>query len=433
MPRKSDHIIDRNGTFYYYRRVPVEYAEIDKRRFVMKTLKTDSEETARKRAALVDKAQLESWETQLAVGHSDDQQARYDAAVRLARTHGFQYLPVDELKDRSLEELVRRMNEITRQGDDNKAIVAALAGGVEKPRITIADALDLFYDYSRDATRAKTDDELRRWKNPRKKAVANFISQFGNVFIDEITRDMALDFRGWWLSRIEEEDLTANAANKDIGALSKLVRTVSDAKRLGLANPFERLLLSEADDASTKTSFDPTFAQQLLSGDKLHGLSDDLRFLLLAMADTGAGFKELTGLDPENGDIRIDAAVPYIHIRRNNIRGLKNRHRERQIPLVGTSLAAFLAFPKGFEAYRGRSASASTAANKYLRENHLLPTEDHGANSFRHTFEDRLTAIEPPDKIIAVLMGHKYHRERYGKPPSLSQKQKWMAKIAFGF
>lgn len=58
--------------------------------------------------------------------------------------------------------------------------------------------------------------------------------------------------------------------------------------------------------------------------------------------------------------------------------------------------------------------------NKYLRENELLPTERYSLYSFRHSFQDRLTAAEAPDRIKADLMGHKHAREKYGKGPDLA-------------
>jgi hypothetical protein len=51
--------------------------------------------------------------------------------------------------------------------------------------------------------------------------------------------------------------------------------------------------------------------------------------------------------------------------------------------------------------------------------------------SLRHTFEDRLTAIEAPEKVVAMLMGYKWHRPRYGLGPSLGQKREWLNCIAF--
>lgn len=42
-----------------------------------------------------------------------------------------------------------------------------------------------------------------------------------------------------------------------------------------------------------------------------------------------------------------------------------------------------------------------------------------------------MTAVEAPEKVMAILMGHKYTRPKYGAGPSLEQKQRWMQRIAF--
>lgn len=47
----------------------------------------------------------------------------------------------------------------------------------------------------------------------------------------------------------------------------------------------------------------------------------------------------------------------------------------------------------------------SALVNKYLAAQGLLPGEDHSFYSLRHTFEDRLTAVEAPEKVVASLMG----------------------------
>jgi len=87
--------------------------------------------------------------------------------------------------------------------------------------------------------------------------------------------------------------------------------------------------------------------------------------------------------------------------------------------------------PNGFTHYYRKPDQLSATLNKYLKEHDLLPTKEHCVYSLRHSFEDRLTAVEPPDKVQAALMGHKYHRERYGKGPTLEQKKKWLDKMCF--
>lgn len=65
-----------------------------------------------------------------------------------------------------------------------------------------------------------------------------------------------------------------------------------------------------------------------------------------------------------------------------------------------------------------------------MRNRGLLPSDDHSLYSLCHTFEDRLTAVEAPEKVIDALMGHKWIRPKYGAGPSLAQKQDWLGRIA---
>ncbi|TGQ26392.1 integrase, partial [Mesorhizobium sp. M4B.F.Ca.ET.214.01.1.1] len=81
--------------------------------------------------------------------------------------------------------------------------------------------------------------------------------------------------------------------------------------------------------------------------------------------------------------------------------------------------------------YRDKAASLSALVNKVLASKELLPTSEHSLYSLRHTFEDRLTAVEAPEKVIAWLMGHKWVRPKYGAGPSLAQKRERLQKIAF--
>ena len=152
--------------------------------------------------------------------------------------------------------------------------------------------------------------------------------------------------------------------------------------------------------------------------------------MIYAMIDTGARISELTGLDEKNGDIILHEDIPYIRIRNNSIRKLKTAQSERDLPLVGASLVAFQRLGGGFKRYLGKRELVSTTINKYFREKGLQPSENHSLYSLRHSFEDRLTAVEPPEKVQAILMGHKYIRERYGLGPSLEQKRFWLNKIA---
>ena len=49
----------------------------------------------------------------------------------------------------------------------------------------------------------------------------------GDKAIDNITRDDMLEFRQYWLDRIEGGEVTANSANKDLIHLGDVLKTVN--------------------------------------------------------------------------------------------------------------------------------------------------------------------------------------------------------------
>jgi integrase len=92
---------------------------------------------------------------------------------------------------------------------------------------------------------------------------------------------------------------------------------------------------------------------------------------------------------------------------------------------------AMQAQPDGFPRYRDKADVLSALVNKALDARGLRPELGQSLYSLRHTFEDRLTAVDAPDKIIACLMGHKWSRPRYGVGPALEHKREWLERIAF--
>ena len=86
--------------------------------------------------------------------------------------------------------------------------------------------------------------------------------------------------------------------------------------------------------------------------------------------------------------------------------------------------------PHGFPRYRDKAAQLSALVNKALTVRDLRPLAGQSLYSLRHTFEDRLTAVKAHEKIAAALMGHKWHRPRYGEGPTLAQKLEVMAAFA---
>jgi integrase len=305
----------------------------------------------------------------------------------------------------------------TVHGIPDRIEAAAVLGGGKGNDLTIGAALDAYWMLAADKTIGKSDDQLRRWKNPRIKAIKNLIGVIGDKPIANISADDMLDFRQWWLERMQSDGLTANVANKDLIHIGDVLKTVNKMKRLGLDLPLSGLSFKEG-DAATRPPFSETWIKdKILAPGALGGLNDQAHAILLVMVNTGARPSELAALTPEC--IRLDHAVPHISIEAVG-RQLKTGNAKRVIPLVGVSLEALRGFPDGFPRYRGSSATLSGTVSKFLRSQGLAETPDHTLYSLRHSFEDRLLAAGVDERIRRDLFGHALNRERYGAGAALA-------------
>lgn len=301
-------------------------------------------------------------------------------------------------------------------------------GGEKPPALLLSGLLDEFESLESQSLLAMSENQRKKWRNPKKRAIANLIEVVGDKEISALTRDDAVSFRIWWQKRLAGEGLDIGTANKDIGHISKMLYTVDMTHQLKLDPVFKSLRLS-GEVVAQRAAFEASFVQdQIINSGALAGLNDEARRIVMPIADTGPRLSEAANLLPEN--IRLNDSVPHVQVRPAG-RKLKTEHSAREIPLVGCALAAMELQPEGFPRYRDKAASLSAIVNKVMSNNKLLPTPDHSLYSLRHTFEDRLTAVEAPGKVIASLMGHKWIRPKYGSGPSLEQKRDWLQKIAF--
>ncbi|SEM05486.1 Site-specific recombinase XerD [Roseovarius azorensis] len=414
-------------TYHLRRRVPKRFAAIEPRELVSQSLHTDSEQLAKLKADAAWAELIEGWEARLA-GDTDDAERRFEAARELAERRGFRYLPVAKVTSLPETDLLERIEAVPEhKGEPNMAEAAALLGGVSEPPVTVSRALALYWGLAKDKTLGKSEDQLRRWENPRKKAVANFIAVVGDKPLPEITGDDMLTFRDWWIDRIADEDLTPNSANKDLIHLGDVLKTVNRMKRLGLVLPLSDLSLKEGEAAKRPPFSVAWIRDHLLKPGALDGLNEEARAILLVMVNTGCRPSEIAALTPET--IHLSANVPHISIEPVG-RQLKSRRARRKIALTGVSLEAMRRFPNGFPRYRDKSG-LSGAVNKFLRENGLLETDSHSLYSLRHSFEDRLMAAKVDERLRRDLMGHRLTREEYGDGASLAHQQEELLRIAF--
>jgi integrase len=407
----------RGKTYQLYKRVPTRYQSVDHRKLILLSLHTDSKSIATEKANGIWAQMVEAWEARLA-GDTSDADKRFAAAKELAAVRGFRYLDASKVADLPIDDVLSRVEAVpTRAGIPDRIEAAALLGGAKGSDISVSKALELYWTLATDKTFGKSADQLRRWKNPRIKAIKNFTNVIGDKALNDISGDDMLDFRQWWMDRIQNDGLSANAANKDLIHLGNVLKTVNTMKRLGLVLPLSDLSFEQG-EAGKRPPFSAAWIKDKIMADgALDGLNIEARAIMLAMINTGARPSELAALTPEC--IRLDDPVPHISIEGVG-RQLKSYNAKRVIPLVGVSLEALKGFHNGFPRYLGSSASLSATVNKFLRENGLLETADHTLYGLRHSFEDRLLAGGVDERIRRDLFGHTLNRERYGDGASLA-------------
>ena len=274
----------------------------------------------------------------------------------------------------------------------------------------------------------KGRDQRRMWENALKRSVGRLIKAIGDKPIEDLQREDALAFRNLWAERIHKEGVCPSSANREIATLSGLFSTLYKLKGLGDPPLFKGLTFVH--NKRRRPPYDEAFISDLIlpaldKGELNREAADICRILI----NTGMRPSEVTGLAAE--DFMIKAEVPHVCIRPRPGRELKTQTSIRDIPLVGIALEAARRHPSGFVRYFDNASSLTQIINKFLKTRELRPTPDHSAYSFRHGFQDRLTAVEAPDRIQADLMGHRYVRERYGAGPSLAQKAEWLSRVGF--
>jgi hypothetical protein len=257
-------LIKRGRQWCLRRRVPVEFQQIESRSEVWISLKTDSRSLAAEKAPAVWREQVAAWKARLS-GHEHDAMKHYEAVQELAASKGVRYLPLDQVVQLAIDTLLGRIEAIANRDQTPDPLQAAAVLGTKQPPVlTVTQALETYWTLAKDKTFGKSEDQKRRWENPRKKAVRNFVSIVGDKPMNEISADDMLEFRSYWQERIETGGLTANSANKDLIHLGEILKTVNKMKRLGLDLPLDGLAFKEGEKSERPPFSDDWIRTRLL-------------------------------------------------------------------------------------------------------------------------------------------------------------------------
>lgn len=463
MAKKQNHLLIQRGDIWYYqRRVPKKFRHIEVRPLVRSSLNTDSLVIARRRRdALVEADNLYwsalSQEASEKGGISEATRAvqlkLYEAASLRALGYGFAYKTANQLiQEASTDEIMDRIEAITAKssvkGPPPTDVADALLGGIEKPKAdqrTVTECFQFYVDEIEfDAQINKSPGQRRSWENSKRVGIDYFVQAVGDIAMRDITREHGIKYRNWWANRLKVGDEngkrpTPYTANRRLGSMRTLYRSffsyIGEEDR---PNPFRKLSFDEGDTSIRKRPpFSVNWIQtRMLKPGALSGLNEEARHILLAVVETGARPSEICNLLPEY--IHLDEPYPYISIRpRSNSQGQKREVKagasNRDIPLVGVSLAAMRKNPKGFPRYYDKATHLSNTLMSFMSDNGLLESDKHTAYSLRHSFEDRMMEAGLDRDLRAILMGHKLKRPAYGLGGSIEFRATELSKIALPF
>jgi integrase len=425
----TDYLMQRKGVYYYRRRVPEYVAEFDARKFVRSSLGTKDRREALRKSIIHNDFIEEFWRSLVRHRGQATPETDYKLAVKRAKTFSLNYRSAVEISAAPIERIVNRIAFVS-EDIESEGKVKTILGGVDKPKVLLKDCIEQYWVASADKILNKSDDQIRKWKNPRSAAFLHFTDVLGkDKLVQDLERADIIKFFHALRERITKLEIMAATANKSLGYVKDILCAIAIENEVDInfKSLFEELKFKEKNN--TRQPFEASYVQNiLLKSDALSGLNDEARMLVFAMSDTGARESELIGLRSQ--DIVLNSDIPFIWIQPYENHALKTPHSHRKIPLVGASLYAFKKLPLGFSRYRSADV-ASSAINKFLRENELKPSPSHTLYSLRHTFKDRLRDIQAPEEIIDELMGHKTRGPKYGRGHLLNKKQEWLDKIAF--
>lgn len=430
--RELKYLLKRNNVWWYKRKIPLKLQAQLEQKLSRKSLHTSDMAIAIKRRDKAVLADEQYWNDILNGASLDGVSEIYEKAIKSAQLLNINYKPANNLiVDSKIDALLTRIELL--ESEKSSSIATAITGGVKKPKHRLSKALKIYTDEIKaQYLLPKNERQKAHFINGKKRSIENFIKLCGDQFIDEIGREHGHQYFNWLQQRISSSDKkqkigsnTANRAMTDIRTvLSEYFKYFGDDDRL---NPFRNLNFLEIDNGK-RPSFSNEWIKDILTKPKLtQNMGLEARMIMFAILDTGCRANEICGIYPKN--IHLDTKHPYIAIEPQDNRTLKTISSKRNIPLIGVALPAFEYLKSNIDVYKDNADRFSAAANKFLRENELFPTDKHTIYSLRHSFKDRMIEAGIDEEMRDIFMGHAIDKPDYGTHGSIEYRHKLLKKI----
>jgi len=413
------HLKQIQGIWHHQRRRPVRYRDVEPRALIRFSLHTRNFADAKLLAAQVSRELDKDWREAKVRGVSlsaQDAVCRYRPAATLQKIHGFEPKSAFQLSDEDLLDRLRLLIEGKQTVPEQKAIL----GMTPEPEFSLGDAFDRFWDYIKDEWSRVSHDQQRVKRNIYLKAIRSFEKAVGVLPFSQVERRHTVQFRNWWVERVEAKGLKPYTGNREINSLRRMFGVNYDIDGLSKPNPFSGVRLKETAEVA-RIPLDTEQILALIRPAALPNLAPDFARLVNLLINTGMRPVEAIGL--EQDDVILEHEVPHVHVRKNAVRGLKTDHSERLLPLLGVSLQAVedLVAAGGWGKRLGKNMYATSIINRNLRDSGIVTDKRQSMYSLRHWFQDQLTKRDVVDRAQAQLMGHKFQRPKYGYGKDLTE------------
>ena len=278
--------------------------------------------------------------------------------------------------------------------------------------------------------RLKGSNKPKTFYSAVERALGSVTKVIGHKAVQAISRKDAAAVRDDLVAR----GLASSSVVRVLTTIKAVINFAIQEEGLEVSNPFTGLFVDKSIGPKKRL---PVPLHDLSSVQKrCRQIDDELRWIVAAISDTGCRLAEIVGLS--KSDIFLDHEIPYISIKAQPWRRLKTLASEREIPLVGSALwgmrrayhstTSEMLFPRYNNGISTNSNSASAALSKWLK---LQTDTSFTMHNFRHSFRDRLRAVECPSEIADALGGWTADGigASYGQGYNLQLKQKWLLAI----
>ena len=237
--------------------------------------------------------------------------------------------------------------------------------------------------------------------NPIQVALRSLFEVAGDRDVRSYTREDARAL----LVHLKSTGIKTSTMRKRLVCIGAIINYAYQELEVEKRNPFSKMIImGEGQDATKRGTFTK---DQLIDGyTEAFTSKSNIQLLFPILGETGCRLAEIVGLRVE--DVDWDAQV--LNIRPNIKRRLKTSGSERLIPLNATALLALekatkmtsseWLFPRYIKENGCYATHASNALAKWTKRRWGLT-----AHSLRHTFRDRLRAVETPLEAIDQLGG----------------------------